>query len=363
MHMKIPLVRSPPRNLCILRLSAIGDVTHVVPVVRTIQKHWPDTGITWIVGKVEHGLVGDIRDVDFIAFDKSGGWDAYRTLKRDLSGRMFDVLLDLQPSLRANIASRMIQSPVKLGFDRQRAKDFQWLFTTHRIEACPRRHVMDGFFSFLQALGIEERVLCWDIPIPKEAVQFARHSLACREPVLAINPCAKGKRHNRRSWNVEGYAAVADYAARKHGLRVVLSGGPSEQEMAFGRRIVSLCSAKPMNLMGKTNLKELLAVLDRAVALVAPDTGPAHMATAVGTPVIGLYATTNPMRARPYLSETWTVNRYPEALHAEYGLTVEQARWGKRVRNPDAMNRISVSDVTDKLDALVDFLHKSREIG
>ena len=307
--------------------------------------------------------MGDIQGVDFIVFDKSRGWEAYRTMKRDLSERMFDVLLDMQPSLRASIASRMIRSPVKLGFDRQRAKDFQWLFTTHRIEANPRQHVMDGFFGFLKALGIGERVLCWDIPIPDEAVRFVRQNLAGREPVLAINPCAKGKRLNRRSWHVEGYAEVADYAARAHGLQVVLTGGPSEQESAFGRQITSLCSVKPKNLIGKTNLKELLAVLDRALALVAPDTGPAHMATAVGTPVIGLYATTNPMRARPYLCETWTVNKYPEALLAEYGLTVEQARWGKRVRNPDAMNRISVSDVTEKLDAVVNALRKSRDPG
>ena len=352
MSKPIPLSKSP-KSLCILRLSAIGDVSHVVPVVRTIQHCWPGTTITWIIGKLEYAFVGDIPAIDFIIFDKSMGRGVYKILKRDLEGKSFDILLDLQPSLRASIASRRIRAPVKLGFDRARAKDFQWLFTTHRVAPQKCQHVMESFFGFLEALGINERVLQWDVPIPEEAQHFAKRELPENRPVMVINPCSNARRRNWRNWHVEGYAAVADYAAENYDLQVVLTGGPGPMDREYGQGIGEICKRKPINLIGKTSLKELLAILDQAQVLVAPDTGPAHMATAVGTPVIGLYATTNPMRARPYLSSEWVVNRYPDALKKEYGLTVEQAPWGKRVRNPEAMHMITVADVTEKVDALM----------
>jgi len=340
-------------------MSAIGDVVHAVPVVRTLQAHWPTTKITWIVGKVEHGLVGDIPGVTFIVFDKSRGRAAYRDVKRDLDGCRFDVLLHMQASMRANLASRHVRSPVRLGFDRVRAKDFQWLFTTHRTATVPCQHVMDGFFGFLEALGLRQKLLQWDIPIPEEAEQSAARRLTARAPILAINPCVKARRLNWRNWSVENYASVANRAAERHGMQVVLTGGSTAIELEAGERIEALCSRKPVNLIGKTSLKELLAVLKSAAVLLAPDTGPAHMANAVGTPVIGLYATSNPLRTGPYSSREWVVNKYPEALSREYGITVEDARWGRRVRNRDAMNLISVADVNEKLDALVAHLKET----
>ena len=117
----------PPQSLCILRLSAIGDVTHMVPVVRTLQSIWPKTKITWIIGKLESELVMDIPGIEFIIFDKKQGWGAYKTLKKNLHNRQFDLLLNMQSSLRASLASTKINAPIKLGFDRERAKDYQWM--------------------------------------------------------------------------------------------------------------------------------------------------------------------------------------------------------------------------------------------
>jgi heptosyltransferase I len=152
---------------------------------------------------------------------------------------------------------------------------------------------------------------------------------------------------------VEGYAAVADHAVEEHGMRVVLTGGPTTMETGYGNEICRITRHTPTNLIGQTGLKELLALLDEAHVLIAPDSGPVHMATTVGTPVIGLYATSNPMRTGPYFSRQWVVNKYPEALEAELGKTVDQVSWGRRVRNPAAIDRIRVSDVTNKLDELM----------
>jgi len=351
--MALPLT-TPPKHLCLLRLSAIGDISHTLPILRTLQAAWPTTRITWIIGRLEHSLVGDIQGVDFIIFDKSRRWRAYADLRKALNGRRFDVLLHMQMSMRASLASLLVRADVRLGFDRARAKDMQWLFTNHKIAARENQHVIDSFFGFTEALGISERQLRWDIPIPDNARTFAEEVLP-KEPFIVISPCSSMA---YRNWTSAGYAAVAEYAIREYGLKVVLCGGPSRLERLYGAEIhgrldVNGCSGSLTNLIGRTDLKQLLAILERAELVVSPDAGPAHLATAVGTPVIGLYACTNPDRARPYLSEIYTVNRYPEAVLAKYGKMPEQLPWGIRIRDAGTMERIRVEDVTRMVDKLM----------
>ena len=351
--MHLPL-SSPPRSLCLLRLSAIGDISHTLPLLRTLQAAWPETQITWIIGKQEHALVGDIPGVDFIIFDKSRRWRAYSDLRRALKGKRFDLLLHIQMSLRASLASLLVRAPIRLGFDKARAKDLQWLFTNEQIAPKQNQHVIDSFFGFSDALGITQRELRWDIPIPYAAHQFAEEKLPKGE-FIVISPCSS---KDYRNWNVKGYAAVAEYAIRKHGLKVVLCGGPSRLEWQYGAEIMAkLDMAKQShmltNLIGQTDLKQLLAVLQRAKAVISPDSGPAHLATAVDSPVIGLYACTNPDRARPYLSADYVVSRYPEAVQWKYGKIPADLPWGIRVREPAAMEMIQPEDIYPVLDKIV----------
>lgn len=333
-----------------MRLSAIGDVTHVLPTLRTLQHNWPECRISWIIGRTEASLVGDIPGVEFIVFDKGLGWKAYRDLARALKGRTFDVLLHMQVSLRASIAGLLVRAPVRVGFDRSRAKNGQWLFTNRRIQTASRQHVLEGFLEFPKALGLDETVLRWDIPIPEKARAFAVGKMPDGEKWLAINPCSSNRARNWRNWSVENYAAVIDYAKQKHGLNTVLTGGPAEEEKTFGRRIEEAATHKPLNLIGGTNLKELLAILERSTVMISPDTGPAHMAGAAGTPVIGLYASSNPRRTGPYSSLHLTVDKYPEAVRRELGKSVDEVRWGQRVRNPRVMELIDVAEVQERLD-------------
>jgi heptosyltransferase I len=340
-----------PASLCLIRLSAVGDVCHTLPVVRTLQAAWPATRITWIIGKLEASLVGDIPGIEFIIFDKSQ--NPYLQMRRALKGRRFDLFLHMQMSLRASMASLAVKAPVRLGFDKERAHDFQWLFTNRRIPHRDRQHVMDSLFGFAEALGIQERVLRWDIPVPAEAEAYARAHIPDGRPTLLISPCANPRFRNWRSWQPEHYAALADHAASRHGMQVLVTGGRSEIEKAYGERIAALAKTGVTDMVGKTSLKQLMALLGRATVLVSPDSGPVHMGTAAGTPVIGLYATTNPDRAGPYMSQRWRVDRYPDALKQFDGLTPETAPWGTRVRDPKAMDCIKVEDVTGKLDELI----------
>ena len=348
-HMKLPLT-TPPESICLLRLSAVGDVCHLLPVIRTLQNRWPQTRLTWIIGKAEYALVYDIADIEFIIFDKSDGISAYRRLHRDMHGRRFDILLHMQMALRASLASLLVPAGIRIGFDRRRARDFQWMFTNRRIHHRDCQHVMDSFFEFIRTLGVDERVLTWNIPIPDEIRREIEPNLPA-DPFVVVSPCSS---MSYRNWTAEGYAAVVDYAMDKYGLSTVLTGGPTEIERKYGMEILQLCNHKPVNLVGETSLKQLLAVLSRAKVVIAPDSGPAHMATAVKTPVIGLYATTNPDRARPYLYPELVVNRYPEAVAGKYSKPVKDVPWGTRVRDAGTMERISVADVTVKLDQVLD---------
>ncbi len=294
-----------------------------------------------------------VDGVEFITFDKSRGWRAYLELRRRLSGRRFPVLLHMNASMRANIASTMVRADLRLGFDRARARDFQWLFTNERIRATPRQHVLEGMFAFIEHLGLTEHELRWDIPVPDGDREFAADACRPPGPTCVISPCSSQRFRNYRNWSVENYVALVDYLHDEYGANVILTGGATETERDYARQIASGAARAVSNLVGKTTLKQLLAVIDRARLVVCPDSGPAHMATAVGTPVVGLYATSNRHRTGPYLSRHLVADRYPDAIRREFGKSVAEVRWGQRVRDPDAMSLITLGDVTQKVDLVL----------
>jgi heptosyltransferase I len=341
---------APPRSVCILRLSAIGDTCHVVPVIRTLQQAWPDTQLTWIVGRTEARLMQLIEGVEFITVAKHSVSDSRRTLRTALAGRGFDVLLHMQLSLRASLLAQCVPAPIKLGFDRARARELQWLFTNARIAARSREHVLDSFFGFPAALGIQQRLLRWDVPLPNSARAYAAQLIPDSRATLVISPCSS---HVLRNWRAERYAALAAHAVNRHGMRVILAGGPTELERRTGEAIERMSGVPLVNQIGKDTLPELLALLGRATVLLTPDSGPAHMATMVGTPVIGLYAATNPARTGPYLSRGWCVDAYPRAARAFRGCDPQQLPWTHKIEEPGVMDLIAVEEVTAKLDQLL----------
>ena len=340
-----------PKSLCIFRLSAIGDVTHILPVIHTLQKVWPETEITWVIGKLEYQLVKSLPGIEFIHFNKADGWRAYGQLRQQLKARKFDVLLMMQAALRASIASLFISAKYKLGFDRQRAVDFQWLFSNQKIGGDSRVHVLDGFFQFLEAMGIDDKILDWNLPLSNSDLEYAT-TIGKGEKYVVINPCSSARKNNWRNWPQARYAEIIDYLDSK-GLRTVLTGGPSGMEIDFGAGIAQPGHSRVINLVGETSLGQLQALLSQAEFAIAPDTGPAHMATVVDTPVIGLYASSNPARTGPYKSREVLVNRYEQALKTFNRKTIDQASWGERVRDPKVMELITVDDVKQSIDRLV----------
>jgi heptosyltransferase I len=341
-----------PASLCIFRLSAIGDATHVVPVVRTVQRFWPETAITWVIGRTEASLLGDLPGVTFRVLNKRDGIRLCRRQLRDAEGgRVHDVILQMQASLRASLIASGLRGRRRIGFDRDRAINGQWLFTRERIAARPREHVLDGFFGFLEQAGLPDRELRWDIPLTDQALAYAQRVLPAGKPLLTISPCSSQRFRNYRDWPVARFVAVADHASAQ-GFRVVLTGGGSDRERQYAEAIAAGCRRPVIDLVGRTSLKELAAVIARSQGVVGPDSGPVHLASAFDVPAIGLYATSNPGRTGPYRNREYVIDRYPDAVRCFLHSDPENLRWGARVRHPDAMDLISVDEVCLQIDRL-----------
>lgn len=322
-------------------------MTHVVPAVRALQRQLPDTKLTWIIGSLEHRLLEGLDGVEFIVYDKRSGTTGMRALWRRLAPRRFDALLHMQLALRANILARGIRARRRIGYDRARSKEGHSLVIRERIPP-DGHHVLDVFGNFLLPLGVRQDRVEWHLPVPKEARAWAAEQFPHDRPALIISPCSS---HTLRNWSAERYAAVGDHAAAC-GWRVVLCGGRSALERSTADAILENMRASAIDLVGKDTLKQFIALLERADALLAPDSGPVHIANAVGTPVLGLYACTDSRRCGPYSDLRWTVDRYQEAARQFLGKPAQQLRWGKRIELPGVMNLIRIEDVIERFERL-----------
>lgn len=340
-----------PRSICLLRLSALGDATHVVPLLRTLRRAWPQVPITWILGKGEAMLMEGLEDIELLAFDKAAGWEGVRALRRQLGGRRFGVLLQMQLALRANLLAGFIHAERRIGYDRKRSKEGHSLFINERIGP-GGHHVLDAFAQFLVPLGLQQDRVEWQLPVPQAARDWALQKLPGSQRTLLVSPCSS---HALRNWSARRYATVADHAAAK-GWRVVISGGRSELERRTADAIVEAMQFPALDLVGKDTLKQALALLERADLVLSPDSGPVHMANAMGTKVLGLFACTDRERCGPYSDLSHSVNHYDEAARTFIGKPAAQLRWGKRVEFPGVMDLVSVEEVTAKFDACVETL-------
>jgi heptosyltransferase I len=337
------------KNICIVRLSAIGDVCHTLAVVRAIQIQSPLTKITWIIGKVESTLIGDIKGIEFIIFDKSKSLSSYNDLYQKLKNRSFEVTLLLHASLRANIISWMIKSPNKIGYDLKRARDLQWLVSSKKIYSS-KMHVLNTMFEFIKVIGLKKQDLIWDIPLSKREITFAENHYEKSKTNIVISPCSSDRYRNYRNWDLQNFQDIINYLVEKYQCHIILTGGKTQNEKIYGTHLSKMNKQSIINLIGKTSLKELAAIISLSELVICPDSGPAHIATAVNTEVIGLYASSNPNRTGPYQSEKYTINAYPTACIKYLGKKASEVKWGQRIRNPKVMTIITVDMVKERID-------------
>ncbi len=337
----------PLDRIGIVMMSAIGDAVHVLPVVTALKRHRPGCHITWFLAPGPASLVRGHPQVDeIIVFDARGGARRWLELRRSLRGRTFDVVLDLQVAIKAGLLTAMLSAAVKIGFDRRRARDLNWLFTTHRILPRANQHVQDQYFEFLSFLGVPAAPVTWNLgPWPHEAGLMSGFLASVDRPLVAV---ALASRIAGRNWPADRWVAVIDALQSRYGTRAVLVGGRSQVELDAERLILERAQEKPLTTLG-CSLRELVAVLARSALLITPDTAPMHMAVALDVPVIGLFGMTDPLRTGPYgAARDLSIDAFREPGEAQV------IRMEKR---PGRMTRISVEDVL----AQVERWHRRRE--
>jgi heptosyltransferase I len=328
-----------------LRLSALGDVTHVVPLVRTLQAAWPQVALTWIIGKGEHRLLEGLPGVHFVEYDKKTGLAGMRAARRQLRerapGSRFDALLQMQVAARANLLSAFIPAKRRIGYDRSRSKDLHGLFIDERIPDRPGIHVLDAIGSFCEPLGLKQTQVRWDLPVPDAAREWAQSQwVEDGRPTLLVSPCSS---HALRNWRADRYAAVADHAASR-GWRVVLCGGRSQLERDTTDAVLAAMTSPALDLVGKDTLKQLPALLERADLVMTPDSGPMHIANAMGAKVLGLHAASNPARSGPYSDRRYCVDRYDDAARKYLRKPASDLRWGTKIEHEGVMDLVTVAD-------------------
>ena len=336
-------------KICILRLSAIGDCINAAAAAGALMRHFPDAKITWIISAPGAALLTPLLPgVDFVICRHKGIRGALELRKR-LSGERFDVLLMMQYALSASLASLGIRADLRVGFDRERSRELQWLFAGRRIPSGGGRHVVDGFMAFAAACGVPDPVPRWDLTIPADVLARGRELLGQgtgRTALLA--PCTSRESKN---WPLASLLEVASGLLAR-GLRVFLLGGRSEAERRLEDALRERCPGIT-SLVGRTSLPECYACVRLADLLISADTAQVHMANAAGTPVIGLYATHDPARVGPYLDRQYCVSVYEELAREEYGRSPEELPWRTRIRIPGAMERITAAMILEKADRLL----------
>ena len=345
----MPLFESAPKSLCILRLSAIGDVCNTIATVQAIQKQWPATKITWITGKLEAQLLAAIEGVEVLTFDKKAGLEGYKSLWRELKGREFDALLHMQYALRASFATLGIKAKYKLGFAADRSQDFQTLFTNTKVSSPSSLHVADGLMAFAQHIGVHDTTLNWSLSYKESDKAWAQQQLNTNKPNLLLVP---GASKAYKNWHAQGYVDVVNHA-RNQGWNVILAGSPAQVEVELTQAIQEKLTEPCRNLVGKSSIMQMLAIIDKVELVIAPDTGPTHMANAMQTPVIGLYAHHNPRRVGPYHYLQYVVSVYEEAILAETGKTSQDLSWRTRAKDDQAMQLIKSETVIRMFDQIV----------
>ena len=320
-------------------MSAVGDAVHVLPLVTALKRHNPRVRISWVLQPGPASLVRGHPDVDeIILFERKKGLRAFIDIRRVLRERSFDVVLSLQVYLKAGIVTGFTRAPVKLGFDRARARDLNWVFTTHRIPSRPNQHVQDQYFEFLDALGVPHEPVTWRLgPWPHEAVARREFLAGIPRPAVTL---VLATSNPQKDWLPERWAEVVDGLYEDFGLRPVLAGGRSARERKVEETIMRLARHKPHSTLG-VPLRELVWLIDASELVISPDTGPLHISVALDTPVIALMGYNNPRRIGPY-------RKYHDLMLDVYGDPGENYPISPEHRE-DRMGRIQVADVIDRV--------------
>ena len=295
-------------NILIVKLSAIGDVIHTLPSLAALRRFYPDAHITWVVEEaaadlvINHPYLDDVlisRRKSWIKDIKAGKfqstWREMRSFLTQLRSRRYDLVMDFHGLFKSSVMVFLSGGKRKLGYDSW--QELSGLFLNEKIPEDITKHAVDRYLDFLRYLGATTNNVEFILPLTDDSKIRAyrlldQYHLSDKE-YIAINPIAYWE---TKLWDNEKFANLADLIKEKLKLDVIFTG--SNEADAAG--ILSRMKKEGKNLGGKTSLLTLAEIYKSAVAVITTDSGPMHLAAAVGTPVIALFGPTDPARTGPY---------------------------------------------------------------
>jgi heptosyltransferase I len=325
------------KRICIVMMSALGDAVHVLPVICAIKRAAPTARITWLLEPAAARLMTGHPLVDEIMVHGKGV-AALASLSSRMRGRRFDILIDLQVALKAGLATMVIPARRKIGFDRARARDLNWVFTDERIAAHPQQHVQDQYLEFLAHLGVPAEPLEWGLgPWPGEEELARQLTGNTARPLVSL---AIATSWTEKDWVPERWAQLANALYNSYGLQPVLVGGKSAKEQLIEAEIMRVAAVPVISTLG-CSLRALVSLLRSSSLVVSPDTAPLHMSVALNVPVVSLMGYTNPRRVGPY-------RRFTALMVDAYGNPGESYLPSIEYR-PGRMQNITVAQVLEKV--------------
>jgi lipopolysaccharide heptosyltransferase I len=306
-----PLNEYPARRIALLKPSALGDVVHTLPVLTALRQRYPRAHITWVVNRSYEPLLVGHRDLDAtLPFDRgaarAGWWRATRMwtqLMLELRRRCFDLVVDLQGLFRTGLMAAATRAPRRVGLSTAR-EGASWFYTDVVPVADPEGlHAVDRCWLVAAALGAGHLDKEFHVPLADEARAWAGEALAgCPRPWLVLGV---GSRWATKRWPPPHFAALARRARAEFGGTVIFIG--AREEAVLSQAVRERLTGPVVDLAGATTLPQLAAILARADAVLANDTGPLHLAAALGRPVVAPYTCTRLRLSGPYGQEAGSV--------------------------------------------------------
>jgi 3-deoxy-D-manno-octulosonic-acid transferase/heptosyltransferase-1 len=298
-------------NILIVKLSAIGDVIHTLPSLAALRRLYPDAHITWVVEEAVADLVKNHPYLDTVLISRRKSWfkDIQKgkilkplfnlsSLIKELRRRRYDLVIDFHGLFKSSIIVFLSKSKRKLGYDS--LQELSGLFLNEKIPEDMNIHAVDRYLDFPRYLGAKTDNIEFILPPNDDAevkvrLLMSKYKLNDKK-FIAINPVAYWK---TKLWDNEKFAHLADLVNNKLKIKVVFTG--SKKESIEG--ITSRMTTEGINLGGQTSLLDLAYFYKKAQMVITTDSGPMHLAAAVGTPVIALFGPTDPARTGPYGKE------------------------------------------------------------
>lgn len=288
---------TPPERLLIVLLGAIGDVVRALPLAQRLRAAWPDTQIAWAVEPPAAPILQEHPSLDqVIRFERPAGIAAFLLFLRAVRRSAPDLALDLQSHFKSGLTSWYSGAGVRIGFHRRNSREGNWLFNTEQITPVEEfSSKVQQFLRFADHLGVPAAPISFGLRLAADEWARVDSLLAGVDERFAV--LWVGSTWPSRYWFPVPTALLCR-GLRERGLRVVLIGGPADR--SFAQAVLDAGAGEVINLVGHTSLRDVIGLLARATLGVGPDSGPMHIAAAVGTPVVSLWGATSPARSAPY---------------------------------------------------------------